>query len=538
MFNPIRIFGALMALVLSAAAPIVGQSQSAAPAAKSPAPALDSSYPEQGYLSPSRYTNQYFGFTFELPSDAHLRPTPLPASRNGNIQVLELDGPPPADAEIFIAAIPTANGNKLDAKTYLRETLNQELYRGVEELRGLTKASFANHQFYLFETRMGIEQHVLLATMIGDYILQVVVAAHDEKTAKRLETSFEHLAFFPPTDLRQYVQADSSAYDGPSVSSHRLALLEENPPGKQIDPGKVSGDFYENAMLGFSYRVPQGWVLKQQSGVQAAIESDRAKEDFGRPRMGRSEHVLMDACSRTLFSAWAKTPGADGESSYDDVGEVTVTATAASCFPTMKFPKDTNDVQAFKDFVSQFALTHPIVEDMGKGKVFGEDGIIFVYLHGTVSFQVPDDELSRRVSLAMAITERRGYLLTWFFAAPHDSELMGLTNERAIFDNEPSATVASARQPSGESKSNAAADPALNADTLQTAGPAGATPPSPPSGSATETPAASNSGATSPAASDQQGASDNSASDHPSLLRPGESMQSQEGKGAPVVKPK
>jgi hypothetical protein len=291
-------------------------------------------------------------------------------------------------------------------------------------------------------------------------------------------------------------------------------------------------------MLGFSYRVPQGWVLKQQSGVQAAIESDRAKEDFGRPRMGRSEHVLMDACSRTLFSAWAKTPGADGESSYDDVGEVTVTATAASCFPTMKFPKDTNDVQAFKDFVSQFALTHPIVEDMGKGKVFGEDGIIFVYLHGTVSFQVPDDELSRRVSLAMAITERRGYLLTWFFAAPHDSELMGLTNERAIFDNEPSATVASARQPSGESKSNAAADPALNADTLQTAGPAGATPPSPPSGSATETPAASNSGATSPAASDQQGASDNSASDHPSLLRPGESMQSQEGKGAPVVKPK
>jgi len=243
MFNPIRIFGALMALVLSAAAPIVGQSQSAAPAAKSPAPALDSSYPEQGYLSPSRYTNQYFGFTFELPSDAHLRPTPLPASRNGNIQVLELDGPPPADAEIFIAAIPTANGNKLDAKTYLRETLNQELYRGVEELRGLTKASFANHQFYLFETRMGIEQHVLLATMIGDYILQVVVAAHDEKTAKRLETSFEHLAFFPPTDLRQYVQADSSAYDGPSVSSHRLALLEENPPGNKFAPGKISNNF-------------------------------------------------------------------------------------------------------------------------------------------------------------------------------------------------------------------------------------------------------------------------------------------------------
>jgi hypothetical protein len=540
MFNLTRIFGVLIALLLGGAAPLVGQTQSAAPTTL-PAASTDSSYPEQGYLSPSRYTNQYFGFTFELPVETHLRPTSLPASRNGNIQLLELDGPPPADAEVFISAIPTASGNKLDAKAYLRQTLDQELYRGVEELRGLTKASFANHQFYLFETRMGIEQHVLLATTIGDYILQVVVAAHDEKTVKRLEASIEHLAFFPPTDLRRFLQADSIPYDGPSVSSHRLALLEENPPGKQIDPGKISGDFYENPMLGFSYRVPQGWVLKQEGRVQPAIESYRAKEDFGRPRMGRSEHTLMDACSRTLFSVWAKAPGGDGQISYDDFGEVTVSAIAMSCFPTLKLPKGNSDVAAFKDFVSQFALTHPIVDDMGKGKVFEQNGIVFIYLHGTVAFQVPDDELSRRLSLAMAITERRGYLLTWFFAAPHDSELEGLTNERAIFDDGPSVNVASAGQPAGEGKSNGAADPAsFNAtDTLQTATPAGATAPA---NSASGSPAGASSAASAstaaPAASDQQqGTTDNSASDHPSLLRPGESMQTQQGKGV-VIKQK
>src|ERR1700760_263485 len=101
MFNLTRILGGLIALVLGGAMPPVGQAQTAAPAAKPPA-STDSAYPEQGYLSSSRYTNQYFGFTFELPPDAHLRPTPLPASRNGNIQILELDGPPPADAEVFI----------------------------------------------------------------------------------------------------------------------------------------------------------------------------------------------------------------------------------------------------------------------------------------------------------------------------------------------------------------------------------------------------------------------------------------------------
>ena len=205
-------------------------------------------------------------------------------------------------------------------------------------------------------------------------------------------------------------------------------------------------------MLGFSYRIPQGWVLKSEGVVQPAIERYRAKEDFGRPRIGRSEHILMDSCSRTLFSAWAKASRRwTVQISYDDFGEVTVSAIAMSCFPTMDFPKPGSDHEAFKDFVGQFALTHPIVEDMGKGKVFSEDGIVFIYLHGTVAFQIPTDELSRRLSLAMAMTERHGYLLIWFFAAPHDAELQGLTNERAIFDTAPAVSVASTAKPA-ESK--------------------------------------------------------------------------------------
>ena len=473
MLNPKTLISPVILLMLGGAVCLVAQSKTSAPTAASKAD--DSSYPEKAYLSPERYTNEYFDFTFELPPDAHLRPQALPASRNGNIQVLELGGPPPADAEISIAAIPTASGNKQDAKAYLRESLDQELYRGVEELRGLSKANIAQHQFFLYETRRGIEQHLVLATTIGDYILEVMVAAHDEKAVKRLETSVEHLEFFPASDVQKHVEANSQAYDGPSISSHRLALLEENPPAKQIDPGKINGDFYENSMLGFSYRIPQGWVLKPEGVVQPAVERYRAKEDFGRPRIGRSEHILMDSCSRVLFSAWAKPPAADGQISYDDFGEVTVSAIALSCFPTMDFPKQDSDVQAFKDFVGQFALTHPIVDDMGKGKVFTEDGIVFIYLHGTVAFNIPDDELSRRLSLAMAMTQRRGYLLTWFFAAPHDEELQGLTNERAIFDSKPDVNVASANKPA-ENKPAVSGDPAsFNAsETLQTAAPTSA----------------------------------------------------------------
>jgi hypothetical protein len=532
MLNPTTFCRAVFLFMLGGAVCLAAQAQRPA----SPQ-AADSSYPEKAYLSPERYSNDYFDFTFEIPPDAHLRPQSLPASRNGNIQVLELAGPPPADAEISITAIPTATGNKQDAKTYLRESLDQELYRGVEELRGLSKANFAQHQFFLFETRRGIEQHMIMATTIGDYILQVMVAAHDEKVVKRLETSVEHLEFFAASDMQKYVQADSKAYDGPSISSHRLTLLEQSPPAKQIDPGKINGDFYENSMLGFSYRIPQGWVLKSEGVVQPAIERYRAKEDFGRPRIGRSEHILMDSCSRTLFSAWAKAPDANGEISYDDFGEVTVSAIAMSCFPTMDFPKQGSDLQVFKNFVGQFALTHPIVEDMGKGKVFSEDGIVFVYLHGTVAFQIPTDELSRRLSLAMAMTERHGYLLIWFFAAPHDAELQGLTNERAIFDTAPAVSVASASKPA-ENKPAASGDSAsFNAtDTLQTAAPANAH-----AANNTDSSAATASTDPSPPAastSDQQQSTPASSdADHPSLLRPGETMQTQQGKDV-VIKPK
>ncbi len=170
----------------------------------------------------------------------------------------------------------------------------------------------------------------------------------------------------------------------------------------------------------------------------------------------------------------------------------------------MEFPKQGSDLQTFKDFVGQFALTHPIVEDMGSGKIFSQDGIVFTDLHGTVAFQVPNDELSRRLSLAMAMTERRGYLIVWFFAVPHDQELQGLTNERVLFDSAPAVSVASAAKSSDTPP--AASDDSASftaTDTLQTAAPANA-----PATDATDSsaaPASTDHNAPAPSASDQPG---------------------------------
>lgn len=533
---PTKALTVLLGSVLSGSLFLSAQSPPSTSAAPPAPESQDTVYPEQGYLSTLHYLNQYFDFAFDLPPDAHLQPIPQSASRDGSQQVLELGGPPPVDAEISITAIPMATeGKNQDAKAFLRYALDQELYVGVEELRGLSKAELSGHQFYFFETRRGIEEHMLLATTLDGYILRVVLASHDEKMLKQLESSFQHVVFFPPKELRQHLDAAAQAYDGPAISSHRLASLQADPPISHLDPGKIGGDFYENAALGFSYRIPQGWILEAEGAVQPAVERDRARQNFGRPALGATERRLLEACSRTLFSAWAKRPGADGQIPYDDFGEVTVTAISAACFPGMKFPQDANDRQAFKDFLLQYGLTHPILTDMRDGKAFTAGGNTFLFLHGTVAFRIPDDDLSRRLSIAMAVTERRGYLLTWFFAAPHDSELQQLTDERVSFDSPALTNPAITTQPGGGAASSAGET--RPAAAVPTPSPATSAAPSQTvaasSPSADSTSAAASSDGSSPAqtGADQQ---PTSAPSHPSLLRPGETMESQQGKGAHI----
>jgi hypothetical protein len=527
--------------------PQLGYSQ-AVPSAAGPvtAPAAAAGrYPEQAYLSPTRYTNEFFGFSFDLPADAHLEPIPEPVATDGRIALLQLGGPAPADASVSIAAFPPAGRGPLDAKAFLRKALDQELFRGVEELRALSKTTLGGHQFYFYETRRGIDQHMLAAANLDSYLVIVQLGAHSESMVKQLESFFQRLAFFPAEQLRQHVVADAQAYEGPAISSHRLAQLRADPPRDHIDPGKIENGIYRNPALGFIYQVPDGWFLEAEGAVLPSIERARATDswagllDDGTPAPGAAEHQLLKACSRTLFSVWAKRPGANGQISYDDFGEVTLSAVAAECFPGVKFPATSTDAQAARDFLLLIGLTHPVLRDMRDVKAFTLQGTVFLLLHGTIGFKVPNDELSRRLSIAMAVTERQGYLLTWFFAAPHDSELQQLLAERVKFDAAPAAENASNSKAGGGGERNAQAVVATGSNSAK----GSASQPAVSSGPATSanlpgggSTVESNPASTTPGGSSQQqnDSSVTSQSARPTLLRPGETMESQQGNGAPI----
>ncbi len=200
-----------------------------------------------------------------------------------------------------------------------------------------------------------------------------------------------------------------------------------------------------------------------------AIERARATDswaallDDGTPNAGAAERQLMKACSRTLFSVWAKQPGADGQIPYDDFGEVTLSAISAECFPGVKFPANASRPASTAGFLAA-CLGLPIrsCATCATQKLSPRMAWSFCCSTEAVAFKEPNDELSRRLSVAMAITQRRGYLLTWFFAAPHDSELEPLLKERVGFDPEPTtedaaATKAGSREAPGKEAAPAAA---------------------------------------------------------------------------------
>ncbi len=494
-------------------------------------------YPDEGLLSNYRYANAYFGFSIDLPADAGLRPIPSSNPADGSIALLETVGSSPHRSVMAISAY--ASGDKgPNARLLLRHELDDELAIGVEELHGLSKTSIAGHSFYYYETRRGIDQHAIYATELDGYVLRFVTAGRDAKLLQQLEAAVTHMRFFPPESIGDYAGVGAVPYSGPAIPSHVIEQLKSDPPARKLEDGRITGNVYENSTLGFGYELPKDWHYGTEAAIMPAVERSR-EHNFNGPAVSPSQRALLKACERTLVSAWRKMPEATGEIAYEDFGEVTISAMSLACFPNVKFPDLRAGKESLSDFMVAYGLGHPILQDMKDARAFEHDGRTFIVMDGVVAYHVDGDDLSRRVSVALALTRHRGYLLTFFFAAPHESELHELMNAKAAFDPEPAVKEATA---------NAAANtPHSPADAVQPGGAVAAANPGATSTGSQQTlqHASATSVASAPATPDAAPQADAAAptsattkdnSFHPSLLRPGETMQDQQMKGTPVPK--
>jgi len=474
--------------------------------------------PEDGYLSPTSYINAYFGFEFDLPADAKLKPLAVPAGTDRCIQLLEMVGAAPEAAAVSICAYEYKNKNYTDAKGILRRQLDRELFIGVEELHGLAKTTIDGHQFYYFESRRGVEQHMELAAEMNGYVLYAILKANDPKMERELVSAFYRLKFFPPQEAQRHAGPEAIAYDGPAISSQHLRDVKASAPADHMDPGKIDGNTYRNSQIGMLYEFPKGWSIHPEGAIEPAVVRYHEKVT-GELMLGPRERALVKACRRTLISLWRTKPDADGQVPYDEFGEITLSAMPLSCFPNIHFPDDPKDSGAVRRFIVGLSLTEPLQRDMSDARTYEVGGKAFVMTHGTIAYKEAGDELSRRISVAMALTQHRGYLLIWLFAAPHDTELRELLTAKMGFDNEPTSKDASLNRNAGggapaDVQQRPAAPPVSAGQTANQQGTGTASPASAPgSASATAATPATVSGAQAYAP--------------PSLLRDGEDMQGQ-----------
>jgi hypothetical protein len=407
-----------------------GQASSAEPS--SVASATFGLGPEDAYLTPTRYTNAYFGLRFDFPDGLQLRPVPMPAALNRRIQLLDMASSAGKYAALTFSAYEYKSKNYTDAKSLLRRELEQEIFTGVEQIHGVAKATVGDKPFFYYEARKGAEQHVMFAGEMSGYVLTADFRARDAEVLHRMVAAFSAMEFFPPQEARRRAGQSAAAYQGPAISEQHLREVREAKPADHLDPGKVAGGVYENAQIGITYKYPAGWNIEPAGAIEPAIERYREYVS-GEPLLGPRERAVVKACRKTLLSVWRTHPGADGLVSYDDFGEVTLSAMPLSCFPNVRFPSDPRDAAAVREFVLGMQFTQPIQRDMNEASTYEAGGRPFVLTRGTIAYKTKEDALSRRVSVALAMTQQRGYLLIWLFAAPHDSELRELLHAKVGF---------------------------------------------------------------------------------------------------------
>jgi hypothetical protein len=388
--------------------------------------------PEDAYLSPTRYTNAFFGFNFNLGTEAGLTPVPKPAALDRQIQLLEMAGATSAHAAISLSAYEYKNKNYTDAKGILRKDLDQELFVGVQELHGIGKTTVGGRPFFYYETRRGVDQHIVLAGELTGYVLRADLRARDPKLLHDLLASFCSAEFFPLNEAEQHAGPGAKPYQGPAISAQHLREVREEPPAEHIDPGSVDGNVYRNRQIGLTYEFPKGWNIEPAGAIEPAVERYRERVT-GEPLLGPRERAVVKACRRTLLSVWRTKPQATGEVPYDDFGEATLSVMPLSCFPNIQFPSDAKNASEVHQFITGVSFTQPLQRDMNIARTYEAGGKTFVVTQGTIAYKDDGDALSKRVSVALAMTENRGYLVIWLFAAPHEAELRDLLAAKVGF---------------------------------------------------------------------------------------------------------
>ena len=388
--------------------------------------------PENGHLSNTTYTSDYFGFAFDLPiaSRGHLIMLPLmperqhallalgfeTTTRRGTITVTAIEPRPGLEAE-------TPEQQEQEFKSWAVGTAPQ---MGSTLRYPIPDYMLHSGRFYVSVRHKGADYVAVYSTRVKNYNIRALVATNDQEFLHKAKRAMAAARFYCTLDdgtlatmEGKLVKPEGAPYEGPTVPTSRAqAAIKDKPALENIPLGGVSGGVYRNPQLGLQYQVPKGWE----------IVSRNDNDDPPRDETATREHDFLHACSRTLLEI---AQGSDAEPRAPRP-LIILRALDPACL-SIRIPASLSDKTAADNVLASLEVLLEFGE-LASDEIVPISDHLFMVFHGTIASRAHNDELAQRMSQAIYATLHHKVLFVWSLIAPTAADLNAMPTTGITLD--------------------------------------------------------------------------------------------------------
>lgn len=396
--------------------------------------------PDSAYISPTKYTNAFFGFSMELPRELQWGTLSENYGKNDSY---------------FLCGALVMRATKLTMVSAMARKPEGDIDDAARKAvtRGFAKppreVEIAGKKFWVAEEELkknGTTMwHVDYATPLDGSVLQIDIFSGDSKLAREIQRSVGEIKFFDPAKAAEMAGPDSKPF-----LTTRAQMAKAKEQLDELDMGSVTGNVYENDELGFASELPTGWIANDKATTDRAVEEGHQKA-YGNQVWAAREHEMMKECTRTVLAATKYPVGSAQFENSPDKELIYIMVLDPACMPRAKFPTSVADREALRRMAESELLV--LTRWRGTSDVkpavdgFEVQGHLMVQLSESVPFRSEGNSHSdKEVFMAHEITQLKGYWVAWNFMATSEAEIDAMLKTRIKFEDAVAAQGAPAAQ--------------------------------------------------------------------------------------------
>lgn len=390
--------------------------------AQSPMQARSSSnvVPENGFLSPGKYTNAFFGFSLPLPKDTGLREQTLSLKRGIR--------------DHFLLGLHSSGEGLTTFTITAKEASGEAEKEARKDAAGpnsskLKEIKIGGRTFWRSESPKTIgTQTLVFSTAVDDYAVQFEVISFNPEITMELERNIEQLTFFDPSRAKVMAGADSKPYT-PGASQFPTNRIG------QLSAGSIFGNVYRNEELGFRYEFPQDWVVMSRTTQEGGAQPGHQFK-WGDSPTAQQEHEAASQCTRDLLFV---THHLEEDSKIEQFNsKVLLTVADPKCVPGSRFPKTIDDREAVQQIARQvvqyFKTSAMSSTEPARVRAFNNAGRTTIEISQSFAVATAGQPDPTTVFFSTLVMEVDNYWIIWIFSTDNKKELQELRNTKIFFD--------------------------------------------------------------------------------------------------------